>query len=119
MKDMFNVPRQYKGENTYFGVFRFKNLLYTAITVLVSFVVFEILEFFGYYWTGLIIGSILTLIAFAIGTIKLPEDNLNSGGDHIDVVAYRWVKKKMNKVIYIDKKGFTGEISKNKKILRN
>ena len=103
MKDTFPVPRRYKGEGTILRIFTKKSIVYTVIGGLVGYGLFGLLNFLGFLFVGLAIWMILLLAFFGFGSLKIPSDTFNSGGDDLDKIVYRWFKKR-KKILYIDSK---------------
>ena len=104
---VYEIPRNYKGEGRILYIFSTKALIYTAVGVGIGLLFYFILKMIGLGMVGLIITLILGLIGFCVGTLKVPESNAfditkKTGGENIDDVILRWIKfKKDGKKIYI------------------
>lgn len=107
--NIYEIPRNYKGESRILFVFSTKALMYTAIGVGIGLIPYAILSLIGLGAVGLILIVALGGIGFGVGTFKVPESKKFSltqktGGEAIDDVIKRWLKFKTRKdKIYIYK----------------
>jgi len=106
---VYEVPRNYKGEGRILYIFSYKALMYTAIGAGIGFIFYFILKIIGLKMLGIGIMIFLGLIGFSIGTFKVPDSKRfditeKTGGENIDDVIKRWVQFKMKKnKIYVYK----------------
>lgn len=110
----YNLPRNVKGEGRILFVFSTKALIYTMAGAGIGFVFYLIFSIVKLNIVGIILMLFLSLIGFAIGTLKVPETNAfeitkKTGGENIDDVIKRAIKFKMNKnKIYVYDNDNTG-----------
>lgn len=103
----YEIPRNYKGEGRILYIFSTKALIYTSIGAGIGIIFYFIFKMIDLGVVGLIITTILGLIGFCIGTLKIPESNAfeitrKAGGENLDDIIIRWIKfKKNGKRIYI------------------
>ena len=100
--NIYEIPRNYKGEGRILFVFSTKALIYTAIGAGVGLLPYIFFSIIGLKTIGLIFVGLLGLIGFVIGTFKMPESKKFSitektGGTAIDDVIKRWIKFKRGK----------------------
>lgn len=105
--NIYEIPRNYKGESRILFIFSTKALIYTAIGAAIGLLPYAIFSIMGLSIIGLIFVGIFGLIGFVIGTFKIPESKRFSitektGGTAIDDVIKRWFKfKKRKRKIYV------------------
>lgn len=106
---VYEIPRNYKGEGRILYIFSTKGLIYTCAGAGIGLIFYFILRMLGFPTVGIIITLIFAAIGFAIGTLKVPESNSfeitkKTGGENIDAVIIRWIKfKKNGKKVYVYK----------------
>ena len=106
---IFEIPRNYKGEGRILYIFSTKGLIYTSVGAGIGLLFYFIFNILGLSTVGIILTLIFAAIGFMIGTLKVPENaNLEitrkTGGENIDDVILRWIKfKKNGKKIYVYK----------------
>lgn len=110
--DTFKVPRRFKGETTILKIFKKKSLIYTLVSGLMGFIVFKILEAKDFLFTSVVALVLFAAIGYALGTIKIPEDNFNAGGEYLDIYIFRAIRHEFKKAVYTDMKGYRGNASK-------
>lgn len=110
--DTYKVPRRFKGEATILKVFKKKSLIYTLVSGLLGFVLFKLLEMKGFFFASIGVLILFAGIGFALGTIRIPEENFNSGGEYLDMYIFRAIKHEFKKAVYTDMKGYRGNIKK-------
>lgn len=104
---IYEIPRNYKGESRILYIFSVKALAYTGIGAAVGGLFYLIFSAIGLNMVGIIIVLLFGLIGFCIGTFKIPESKKfklteKTGGEAIDDVIKRWIKFKRGKnKIYI------------------
>lgn len=108
----YNIPRNTKGEGRILMIFSTKAFLITGATVLAAILLIYLpCSIMGQKLVGMVIVGILGLIAFLVGTFKMPNSNnfelmRKTGGENIDEVIVRYIKFKMkNNRIYAYFKG--------------
>ena len=99
---IYEIPRNYKGESRILYVFSMKALAYTGIGAVIGGILYFIFKLLGMQMIG--IGCVLLLgaIGFCIGTFKIPESKKfkiteKAGGEPIDDVIKRWINFKRGK----------------------
>ncbi len=100
--NIYEIPRNYKGESRILSIFSTKALVYTAVGVGIGLIPYAILNILGLGTIGLILIVALGGIGFGIGTCKVPESKKFSitqktGKEAIDNVIKKWVKFKTRK----------------------
>lgn len=106
---IYEIPRNYKGEGRILYIFSYKALIYSTIGAVIGLVLYFIFKFVGLSTLGLIFIGVFGLIGFVLGTFKIPESNSfeitkKVGGENIDDIIVRWIKfKKNNNKIYVYK----------------
>lgn len=100
--NIYEIPRDYKGESRILFIFSTKGLMYTAIGAAVGLLPYMIFNIIGLKMIGLIFVLAFGGIGFAIGTLKVPDSKKFSltektGGEAIDDVIKRWIKFKRGK----------------------
>lgn len=103
------IPRDVKGESRILYFFSPKSFLFTLIGILFGTAVYFIFKLLTLNITGLIFLGIISLISFAIGTLKIPETNAfqffkDTGGESIDDIIWRYLKFINQKSIFISRK---------------
>lgn len=104
---IYEIPRNYKGESRILYIFSVKALAYTGIGAAVGGLFYLIFSAIGLNMLGIIMVLLFGLIGFCIGTFKIPESKKfklteKTGGEAIDDVIKRWIKFKRGKnKIYI------------------
>ena len=101
----YGLPRNVKGEGRILFIFSMKALIYASIGFGVGMIIYFILGFLGMGTVGIVIGAVLGIIGFLIGTFKMPDTTAfeitkKTGGENIDDVVKRYIafKKKKNRV---------------------
>ncbi|MCF0125960.1 MAG: PrgI family protein [Clostridia bacterium] len=114
--NIYEIPRDYKGESRILFVFSSKGLIYTVVGVLIGLIPYLIFKILGLNMVGVFIVGIFGLIGFSIGTFKMPDSKRFSitektGGEQIDDVIKRWLmfKKKKNKIYVYTKEELKNE----------
>lgn len=94
-----------KGENRILYIFTGKSLIYTACGGLLGLIFYLIFTILGLKTVGIVIMAIFALIAYGIGTIKMPTSgnskiSKNVGGESIDEIILHYIQFKKNKKVY-------------------
>ena len=104
----YQIPRNVKGEGRILFIFSTKALITTGIGGAIGAFIWWILGMLNIGTVGLVITLILSLIGFAIGTLKVPntpifEVTRKTAGEDINDVILRWLKFKFKskKKIYV------------------
>lgn len=98
----YNIPRNTKGEGRILMVFSTKALIYTAVGVLIGFILhMMIFAPMRLNIVGYAIILLLAFVGFGIASFKIPESDAfeitkNAGGLKIDEVIIRMIKFKMS-----------------------
>ncbi len=104
---IYEIPRNYKGESRILYIFSTKALAYTGVGALVGGLFYLIFNAIGLTMIGIIFVIAFGGVGFCIGTFKMPESKKfklteKTGGEAIDDVIKRWIKfKKGKNKIYI------------------
>lgn len=104
---IYEIPRNYKGESRILYIFSTKALAYTGVGALVGGLFYLIFNAIGLTMIGIFFVVLFGVIGFCIGTFKIPESKRfklmeKTGGEAIDDVIKRWIKfKKGKNKIYI------------------
>ncbi|WP_459195637.1 hypothetical protein [Wukongibacter baidiensis] len=94
------IPRKFSGENRFLKLTA-KALGYTCLGILLWVFSFKALNLMGLNITGHVIGFMITLLCFLLGTIKIPnEQYIYAGGEGIDILIFYIMRRKFSKVIY-------------------
>lgn len=107
--DIYEIPRNYKGEGRILYIFSTKALIYTIVGLLIGLVFYFIFKILNMQMIGIVCDVIFGVIGFGIGSLKMPdtkkfEFTQKTGGENIDDIIKRWIKFKRNKgKIYIRK----------------
>ena len=105
--NIYEIPRNYKGEGRILYIFSTKALVYTIVGMGIGLLFYFIFKIMGMQMVGIICDAIFGVIGFLIGTLKMPDTNKfeftkKTGGENIDDIIKRWIKfKKNNNKIYI------------------
>ena len=105
--NMYNLPRNVKGEGRILFVFTPKSILYTVATAILGIIFYAIFKSLGMNTVGLVILIIFALIGFLIGTAKVPgitgiQWARKNAGERLDDVLRRAVMfRQKGKRIYI------------------
>ena len=99
---VYEIPRNYKGEGRILYVFSTKALIYTTVGLGIGLFFYLIFKLMNLKMVGIIITIIFGLIGFSIGTFKMPETKKFSitqktGGEKIDDIILRYIKFKQKK----------------------
>lgn len=99
------IPKDMRGETRILLIFTVKSLITTAIFALIGGLFFFIFSLFEMKTLGMIILVVMSLIGYALGTIKVPRIagwnfTKNIEGDSLDEVIVRYIKFKMNRKQY-------------------
>ena len=106
MERSYYIPsNKLKGENRILYIFTGKSLIYTLIGATIGILFYFLLSLLGSKVAGIVILIILSLIGYAIGTIKMPTSGntklvKNVGGDSIDEIIFHYIMFKKNKKVY-------------------
>ena len=99
---IYEIPRNYKGESRILYIFSVKALAYTGAGAAIGGLFYLLFSIFGLTMIG--IGAVIFfgVIGFCIGTFKVPESKKfklteKTGGEAIDDVIKRWIKFKRGK----------------------
>ena len=102
---IYEIPRDYKGESRILYIFSTKALIYTIVGIGIGLIFYFIFNALGMQFVGIIIDAIFGVIGFAIGTFKIPDNkrfefSRKTGGESIYDIIKRWMKfkKKKNKI---------------------
>ena len=104
---IYEIPRNYKGESRILYVFSTKALAYTGIGALIGGIFYLLFSILGLSMIGMIFVVAFGIIGFVIGTFKMPDSKRfklteKTGGEAIDDVIKRWIKfKKGKNKIYV------------------
>ena len=104
---IYEIPRNYRGESRILYIFSTKALAYTGIGAIIGGLFYLIFNAIGLTVLGIIFVVLFGLIGFCIGTFKMPESKKfklteKTGGEAIDDVIKRWINFKRGKnKIYI------------------
>ena len=104
---IYEIPRNYKGESRILYIFSTKALAYTGIGAVAGGIFYLLFSAIGLTMLGIIFVVLFGAIGFCIGTFKIPESKKfklteKTGGEAIDDVIKRWIKfKKGKNKIYI------------------
>lgn len=105
----YNLPRNVKGENRILFIFTSKSLIYTAVGTVVGLLFNFIFSMINMKLLGIIMVAIFALLAYGIGTLKVPEISKfefskKTGGENLDDVIKRAIKfNTKGKKIYVYK----------------
>jgi len=108
----YMIPREATNENR-FLFFTPKAAIFSIVAFIIGFLIKCLLEFTGIpvmTVVGWVICGILVLIAYALGTFKIPESNAfdilkKAGGEPVDVIVKRVIAFHKRKKIYIYERG--------------
>ena len=104
---IYEIPRNYKGESRILYIFSTKALAFTGVGALIGGLFYLIFSAIGLTVVGIFFVVLFGVIGFCIGTFKIPESKRfklteKTGGEAIDDVIKRWINFKRNKnKIYI------------------
>ncbi len=107
---IYQIPRNYKGESRILSIFSTKALIYTVVGMLIGLIPYYLFKILGMQIIGIIIDLIFAVIGFSIATFKIPEIKKieltrKTGGENIDEVIKRWIKyKRKGNTVYVLKK---------------
>ena len=106
----YNLPRNVKGEGRILFVFTGKSLIYSVVAGGIGWLVFYLLfAALNMHMVGIGITVFFALIAFSIGTFKIPnltkfEFSKKTGGENIDDIIRRAIRfRTKGKKIYVYK----------------
>ena len=99
---IYEIPRDYRGEGRILYIFSTKGLIYTAVGVAIGLIFYFIFKLMKLTIVGIVITVIFGLIGFCIGTFKMPDYKKFSltqktGGEKLDDVIMRYIKFKQKK----------------------
>ena len=106
MERSYYIPsNKLKGENRILYIFTGKSLIYTLIGATIGILFYFLLSLAGSKVAGIVILIILSLMGYAIGTVKMPTAGntklvKNVGGDSIDEIILHYIMFKKNKKVY-------------------
>lgn len=105
----YMIPRNTKGEGRLLYIFSTKALIYTAVCGVIGYIIYWILSKIMLGVVGIVIGGLLALTGFIVGTLKVPNSQAFkitriAGGENVDDIILRYIKfkRKKNK-IYVTK----------------
>jgi len=104
---IYEIPRNYKGESRILYIFSIKGLAYTGAGAAIGGIFYLIFKILGMQILGICFVLFFGLIGFCIGTFKMPDSKRfklteKTGGESIDDVIKRWIKfKKGKNKIYV------------------
>lgn len=99
----YNIPRDFKKDNTEVKFFTKKSLIYTIIGSSIGFIFLLLLERSGHLLLGVFSVTTITIPFYVFGRFKYDPEELYNGGLDLDVVVYRKIKKKLMQRIYVTK----------------
>jgi len=108
----YMIPREATNENR-FLFFTPKAGIFSIIAFIIGYIIkwlFSLTGVKAMEIAGWIICGILVLIAYALGTFKIPESNAfdilkKAGGEPVDVIVKRAINFRKRKKIYIYERG--------------
>ena len=100
--NVYEIPRNTKGEGRIIFIFSTKGFFWTIGGVLIGLIFKFIFNLVGLKMLGIIFVVLFGVIGFIIGTCKVPETNAfeitkKTGGENIDDVIKRFFKFKFSK----------------------
>ena len=108
----YMIPREATNENR-FLFFSPKAGIFSIVAFIIGYIIKVLLSLTGIQAmtvVGWVICGILVLIAYALGTFKIPESNAfdilkKAGGEPVDVIVKRAITFNKRKKIYIYERG--------------
>ncbi|MGE4283056.1 MAG: hypothetical protein AB7G87_04975 [Clostridia bacterium] len=97
----YNIPRPFKGETRYFYFLTKKALIYTSIGSGIGLLFLKLLMDAGHPITGIVVLAVFVIPSYIFGSISFPKDSEYNGGEDLDKVFFRKLKKMLNKYIYV------------------
>jgi len=102
----YYIPRNLRGETRIFYIFTVKSLITTVCGIAIGLVFLLIFSMIGMKLVGVIITSILALVGFGIGAIKIPTLSglpvtKKIGGEPLSEIITRWIKFNKTKKMYV------------------
>ena len=111
---VYNLPRNVKGEGRILFIFTPKSIMYTAILASIGFILYIFFKAIDLKMVGTICLIFFALVGFAVGTLKVPGivgiswTKKNAGERLDDILKRAFEFKRKGKKIYIyDEKGET------------
>lgn len=99
----YKIPKKYTEEETFLKIFTKKSLLYTSASLALGFVPasFFYVTLKSQY-TAIFIEILFAIPAYILGTIVMPKDRLYNGGEPIDKLILRKLRRMIDgKYIYV------------------
>lgn len=97
----YMIPKKFTGENRYFKIFTKKSMIYTGIGSSIGLFFFYIFLELEHPLIAILALFVWAMPFYIFGTQVYSKDNPYNGGEDMDVVWYRRLKKWRNKVIYV------------------
>lgn len=109
---IYNLPRNVKGEGRILFIFTPRSIIYTAVTAAIGVVLYLLFKTLGLQYLGIGCLVFFALIGFIIGTAKIPGIvgigwAKKNAGERVDDILKRAIefKRKGNKIYIYDNKG--------------
>lgn len=97
----FEIPRQFRGENRILMIFKGKKSFgYSLVGFVITMTLFSIGTNLKHPFIGLLLGMPFVLIAYFLGTYRIPKESKDAANEDIDIYLFRIYKRKKNKVLY-------------------
>ena len=102
------IPRaDVKGQDRFFIFFSVPGLIGTVIGIAIGYVFYAIFKIMNLTVVGITIMSLLGLLGFTIGQVKVPDSNAlplfkKVGGEYIKEIILRYLKFNKNKKKYVN-----------------
>lgn len=111
---IYNLPRNVKGEGRILFIFTPKSIIYTAVSAAVGLMLYFLFKAIGLTTVGIGFLLAFALIGFAIGTLKVPgivgiSWAKKNAGERLDDILKRAIdfKRKGSRIYIYDKGGET------------
>ena len=95
---IYEIPRNYKGESRILYIFSIKALAYTGIGALIGGIFYLIFNLINFTIAGIFSVILFGVLGFCIGTFKVPESKRFKLTEKTGRRSYRWCYKKMDKI---------------------
>lgn len=105
----YNIPKKFTEENRILIIFTKKSFVYTAIGSAIGIFFLSVFNKLGHPIIGLLSCFLMIVPFFLFGKYKYPNDSRYNGGEDLDRVVFRKLKKKFNKKIYVSDAGRNNE----------
>ena len=109
---IYNLPRNVKGEGRILFIFTPRSIIYTAISAGIGIVLYLLFKAMELTTVGIVFLIIFALVGFIIGTAKVPgivgiKWARKNAGERLDDILKRSIdfKRKGNKIYIYDNKG--------------